>query len=51
MLPGCGTPFKSTLSVKARSIGAAERQRKAFGFSINVLIGTHPGIRGCRREK
>src|SRR5258705_5523088 len=51
MLPGAGPQFKSTLSVKARSITAAERQRKVFGFSINVLIGTHPGIRGCRREK
>jgi len=49
--PGAGPQFKSTLSVKARSITAAERQRKVFGFSINVLIGTHPGIRGCRREK
>jgi len=32
-------------------MATAERQRKVFGFSINVLIGTHPGIRGCRREK
>jgi hypothetical protein len=30
---------------------ATERQRQVFGFSINVLIGTHPGIRGCRGEK
>jgi len=49
--PAAGPQFKSTLSVKARSITAAERQRKVFGFSINVLIGTRPGIRGCRREK
>jgi hypothetical protein len=49
--PGAGPRFKSTLSVKARSIAAAERQRKVFGFSINALVGTHPGIRGCRREK
>jgi hypothetical protein len=50
-LPGRGTRFKSTLSVKASSIAATERQRKVFGFSINVLIGTHPGICGCHRGK
>src|SRR6266849_3194710 len=43
--------FKSTLSVKARNMAATERQRKVFGFSINVLIRTHPRIRGCRSEK
>jgi len=43
--------FSSTLSVEASSIALFERQRKVFGFSINVLIGTHPAIRGCRREK
>jgi hypothetical protein len=51
MLPGAEPQFKSTLSVKTPSIAAIERQRKVFGFSINVLIGTHPGIHGCRREK
>jgi len=43
--------FSSTLSVEASSIALFERQRKVFGFSINVLIGTHPAIRGCRGEK
>jgi hypothetical protein len=50
MLPGLRPPFKSTPPVKTRSIAWAGRQRKVFGFSINVLIGTHPGIGACRRE-
>jgi hypothetical protein len=51
MLPGRRPQFKSTLSAKARSIAATECQRKVFGFSINVLIGAHLGIRRCPRGK
>jgi hypothetical protein len=51
MLPGLQPPFKSTPSVKTRTVASAERQRKVFGFSINVLIGTHPGIGGRRRRQ
>jgi hypothetical protein len=42
-LPGKWSQLKSTFPAKARSVAPAGRQRKVFGFSINVLIGAHPG--------